>query len=86
MWYHVMVKTPTLYAFGSYKYFKYSRENIALRRFLHNNVSYSKLFYIAYVIRSFGFFLHLIVPDSLKKFVFQKMFDSVVGGHLGEKS
>ena len=70
---------------GSYVYFNYSRVNIALHHFLHNHVNYSKLFYIAYFIRSSGFVSHLIVPDSLKKFVFQKMYDSV-GGHLGEKS
>ena len=33
-------------------YFNYSRVNIDLRRFLHNHVNYSKLFYIAYFIRS----------------------------------
>ena len=51
-------------------YFNYSGENIALYRFLHNHVNYSKLlFYIAHFITSSGVVLHLIVPDFLKKFI-----------------
>ena len=35
---------------------------------------------------SSGFALQLMVPDSLKKLIFQKIYDFVVVGHLGEKS
>ena len=33
-----------------------------------------------------GFALQLIVPDYLKKSIFQNIYNFVIGGHLGEKS